>query len=155
MSPGVVGRELELEALRDFASRIPVGAVALVLAGAPLLHFFVPGSSWIRTSAATAAGLMLVFFSREPVHDERVHELKLQAVSTAFTVSFSLTLIINWLLNRDFDISREAGGTSMQLRSIAGFDLIIVTMATALALIHYWRWQDGASAMHADGQGSR
>jgi DNA-binding CsgD family transcriptional regulator len=33
MSPGVVGREPELEALRDFALRIPAGAVALVLAG--------------------------------------------------------------------------------------------------------------------------
>jgi DNA-binding CsgD family transcriptional regulator len=33
MSPGVVGRERELASLRDFASRIPAGAVALVLEG--------------------------------------------------------------------------------------------------------------------------
>jgi DNA-binding CsgD family transcriptional regulator len=33
MSPGVVGREPELASLRDFASRIPAGAVALVLEG--------------------------------------------------------------------------------------------------------------------------
>ena len=33
MSPGVVGRERELASLRDFASRIPSGAVLLVLEG--------------------------------------------------------------------------------------------------------------------------
>jgi hypothetical protein len=33
MSPGVVGRERELASLRDFASRIPTGAVSLVLEG--------------------------------------------------------------------------------------------------------------------------
>ena len=33
MSPGVVERERELASLRDFASRIPTGAVALVLEG--------------------------------------------------------------------------------------------------------------------------
>jgi len=33
MSPGVVGRERELASLRDFASRIPAGAIALVLEG--------------------------------------------------------------------------------------------------------------------------
>jgi DNA-binding CsgD family transcriptional regulator len=33
MSPGVVGREHELVSLRDFASRIPAGAVSLVLEG--------------------------------------------------------------------------------------------------------------------------
>lgn len=116
--------------------------IALVLAGAPLLHFAAPHASWIRTSAAIAAGLMLVFFTRERTHDERVHELKLRAVSSAFSVSFTLTLIINWFLNRDFDVTRDFEGASA-LRSISAFDLIIVTMAAALALFHYWRWQDG------------
>jgi hypothetical protein len=119
--------------------------LALVFAGAPILHLFVPGSSWIRTSAAIAAGLMLVFFAREAIHDERVQELKLHAVSTAFSVSFSLTLIMNWLLNRDFDVSGDFDGASMRLRSISAFDVIIITMATALTLFHYWRWRDGAS----------
>jgi hypothetical protein len=118
--------------------------IALVLAGAPLLHFVAPHATWIRTSAALAAGLMLVFFTRERIHDERVHELKLRAVSAAFSVSFTLTLIINWFLNRDFDVTRDFDGASGMLRTISAFDLIIVTMATALALFHYWRWGDGA-----------
>ena len=115
--------------------------VAMVLVAAPFLHFLVPGAFWTRTSAALAGGLMMVFFSREAVHDERVDQLKLRAVSAAFSVSFTVTLILNWLLNRDFDVTRDFTGPAW--RSISAFDLIVVTMATALALFHYWRHIDG------------
>lgn len=115
--------------------------VAMVLIGAPLLHFAVPGAFWDRTSAALAGGLMMVFFSREAIHDERVDMLKLKAISAAFSVSFTLTLILNWLLNRDFDITRDFSGTAW--RSITAFDLIVVTITAALALFHYWRHVDG------------
>ena len=37
---------------------------AIVLVLAPALHVAIPGSSSIRTSAAVAAGLMMIFFSR-------------------------------------------------------------------------------------------
>ena len=117
--------------------------VALVLAGAPALHYAIPGASWIRTSAAIAGGLMMLFFAREAIEDERVRDLKLKAVSTAFSVSFALTLIVNWLLNRDFDPRRDFDGTTGVLRSISAFDLIALTMLVALALFHYWRLQDG------------
>lgn len=120
--------------------------LVLALAGAPLLHYFVPGASWLRTSAAIAAGLMLVFFTKEPVDDERVQDLKLKALSAAFSVSFTLTLILNWFLNRDFDITRDFDGTTGTWRSISAFDLIILTMAVALALFHYWRRQDADAA---------
>ena len=118
----------------------------LVVAGAPLLHYLVPGASWLRTSAAVAAGLMLVFFSKERVDDERVQDLKLKALSAAFSVSFTLTLILNWLLNRDFDVRRDFDGATGVWRSISAFDLIILTMGVALALFHYWRRQDADAA---------
>jgi len=84
---------------------------------------------------------MMVFFSREAIHDERVDMLKLKAISAAFSVSFTVTLILNWLLNRDFDITRDFSGTAW--RSITAFDLIVVTITAALALCHYWRHVDG------------
>jgi hypothetical protein len=115
--------------------------VAVVVIAAPLLHFVIPGPFWGRTSAALAGGLMMVFFSREAIHDERVDQLKLRAVSAAFSVSFTATLILNWLLNRDFDVTRDFSGTTW--RSISAFDLIVVTMTAALALFHYWRHVDG------------
>ena len=125
--------------------------LALVLAGAPALHYAIPGASWIRTSAAIAAGLMMLCFAREAVDDERVRDLKLQAVSAAFSVGFALTLIVNWLLNRDFDPRRDFDGATGVLRSISAFDLIALTMVVALALFHYWRLQDGATPEPAEG----
>jgi hypothetical protein len=120
-----------------------------VVAGAPLLHYAVPGAFWIRTASAIAAGLMMIFFSKEAIDDERVQDLKLKAMSAAFSVSFALTLIVNWLLNRDFDVTRD-GGTGTW-RSISAFDLIILTMVIALALFRYWRFQDShdKDAAHA------
>jgi hypothetical protein len=119
--------------------------IGLVLVGAPLLHYAIPHASWLRTSAAIAAGCMLVFFTREALHDERVEALKLKALSAAFSVSFTLTLIVNWFLNREFDVTADFDGATGVWRSISAFDLIIVTMAIALGLFHLWRHQDGAA----------
>lgn len=121
----------------------------LVIVGAPALHYVIPGSSWLRTSAALAAGLMMIFFAREPIHDERVQDLKLKAISGAFSVSFTLTLIVNWFLNREFDVSRDFDGTTGTWRSISAFDLIILTMVVALGLFHYWRRQDSDATLTA------
>ena len=118
---------------------------ALVLGLAPLLHVAIPGSTWIRTSAAVAGGLMMIFFSRERIHDERVQDLKLKALSAAFSVSFALTLIVNWFLNRDFHLDRDFDGATGVWRSISAFDLIVLTMVIALALFQYWRLQDAAA----------
>jgi hypothetical protein len=123
---------------------------AIVVVLAPALHVAIPGPSWIRTSAAVAAGLMMIFFSRERIHDERVQDLKFKALNAAFPVSFTLTLIVNWFLNRDFDARRDFDGVTGTLRSISAFDLIVLTMVVALALFHYWRFQD-AAASSSDG----
>jgi membrane protein YdbS with pleckstrin-like domain len=119
--------------------------VLIVVVGAPVVHYALPGAFWIRTSAAIAAGLMMIFFSQEPINDERVQNLKLKAVNAAFSVSFTLTLIINWLLNREFDITRDFNGATGNWRSISAFDLIVLSMVIALALFHYWRFQDSHS----------
>lgn len=122
-----------------------LGVLIVVVLG-PALHVGIPGSSWIRTTAAVAAGLMMIFFSRERIHDERVQDLKLKALNAAFSVSFTLTLIVNWFLNRDFDVTRDFDGATGVLRSISAFDLIVITMVVALALFHYWRFQDAAAS---------
>jgi hypothetical protein len=123
--------------------RLGVGVVVVI---APLLHFVVPGAFWHRTASAIAAGLMMLFFAKEPVEDERVQDLKLKAISTAFSVSFGLTLLVNWLLNRDWDVTRDFDRATMVWRSISGFDLIILVMAVALMLFHLWRWRDATAS---------
>ena len=128
--------------------------ILLIVVGAPLAHYVIPGAFWLRTSAAIAAGLMMIFFSKEPIEDERVRDLKLKAVHAAFSVSFSLTLIVNWFLNRDFDVTRDFESGTGAWRSISGFDLIILTITVALALFHCWRLQD-SSAQDAMADGAR
>ena len=123
--------------------------VLIVFVAAPLLHFVVPGAFWDRTTAAVAGGLMMIFFSRESTHDERVQDLKLRAISTAFPASFSLTLIANWLLNRDFDVTRDFDGAGGVWRSISAFDLMIVTLTVALGMYYYWRFQDNQATAEA------
>jgi hypothetical protein len=123
--------------------------VLLVVAGAPALHYAIPGASWIRTSAAIAAGSMMIFFAKEAIDDERVQALKLKAISGAFSVSFALTLVFNWFLNRDFDVTRDFDGATGTWRSISALDLIILTTVIALGLFHYWRMQDSESAQTA------
>ena len=120
--------------------------VLVVVVGAPLLHLVVPGAFWGRTSAALAGGLLMIFFSKEATHDERVQDLKLRAISTMLPASFSLTLIANWLLNRDFDVTRDFSGATGTWRSISAFDLIVLTMTTSLALFYYWRFQDSQAS---------
>jgi hypothetical protein len=120
----------------------------LVVVGAPTLRVVVPGAFWGRTSAAIAAGLMMIFFTREMIQDERVQDLKLKAINAAFSVSFTITLIVKGFLNRDFEITRDFNGAAGNWRSISAFDLIILTISTALVLFHVWRLQDSeASAL--------
>ena len=61
-------------------------------------------------------------------------------------MSFTITLIVNWFLNRDFHPGRDFDGATGVLRSISAFDLIVLTMVVALALFHYWRFQDAAAS---------
>lgn len=75
-----------------------------------------------------------------------MQDLKLKAISAAFSVSFALTLVVNWFLNRDFDPHHDVEGATGVLRSISAFDLIVLTMVVALALFHFWRLQDAAPA---------
>ena len=86
----------------------------LIVAGAPLVHYTIR-PVWLRTSTTIAAGLMMIFFSKESIDDERV-DLKLRAVHAAFSVSFTLTLIVNWFMNRDFDVTRDFDGTTAAWR---------------------------------------
>ena len=116
--------------------------VLLVGVVAPVLHFVVPGAFWIRTSSAVAGGLLLLFFTQERADDERVRALKLEALSAAFSIAFSLTLVVNWLLNRHWTTAGGPDGAPMPWQSISALDLIILTMVVALAVFHYRRRQD-------------
>jgi hypothetical protein len=62
-----------------------------------------------------------------------------------------LDAAVNWFLNRDFDITRDFNGAAGTWRSISAFDLIILTISTALVLFHVWRLQDSEAVVSHTG----
>lgn len=42
------------------------------------------------------------------------------------------------------DVWRDFEGTAGAWHSISGFDLIILTLAVAIVVFHYWRFQDNS-----------
>lgn len=98
-------------------------------------YFYVPHASWSAVSIGLAAALMLVFFSKESIEDERVENLKMKAIQGAFGLAFGVMLFLQWKL-------RRSNGVSGTLQLPSAFDMIIVTMLIALSLFYYWRWRD-------------
>ena len=111
-----------------------------VLAGAPFVYFVAPGrSEWVHAAAVIAVGLAMFFFSREPYHDERVEHLKLKAVKASLVGALNFTLVMNLLVLNPAE-------PDFVSRTLSAFDFLGIAMLGALALYHYWRWQDGAAA---------
>ena len=88
-------------------------------------HEFNP-TSWHGFSTALSLGLIAVFFLRERIDDERVHSLKLKAVSVAFVVGYPLSM---W-------VEMQMGKAKPPLSAA---DFINLAMLIALGLFHYWR----------------
>ena len=91
---------------------------------------------WSGAAVLIATCLMVAFFSREKAQDERVEQLKLKALRLALPVSAFAVFGHAVLL-------KLTSGNRPGLRYLSAFDLLIIAMVIALALFHYWRWQDG------------
>jgi len=50
-----------------------------------------------RTAPVISAGLFFIFFSREKIDDERVHQFKFKALTIAFTAIYLLSFGFNYL----------------------------------------------------------
>lgn len=112
----------------------------LVLVGAAVVHLWLVGFlEWdTRDCSSYALLLVLLFFSKETDDDERVRSLKLQALNWAFLAGFFATVFSKFVL-------RQIGNPDLP-RTISAYDLMFVMSVTALALFHFWRFQDGRLA---------
>lgn len=79
-------------------------------------------------SAMTALSLAMILFVREPVHDERVEQLKLKAIS--YGVYFSLLVIVGFRLMSKTHLSVAS------LPVLSAMDSLIMVQLVALALFH-------------------
>ena len=97
--------------------------------------FLIFREPWPAASASIALALALIFFTREPNHDERVEQLKLKAISVGFGVGLIVMTIFSLLGKIPLGITH--------LPALSGIDSMILVLLIALGLFYYWRWRDG------------
>jgi hypothetical protein len=113
-----------------------VGGLIILFVGIPFGLF---ASDRILTASYVSLGLMLVFFAKERINDERVQQLKMKAMFTAMSMAFGAILVTHadYL---DFLLLANSGRRPSVMSApefLAGMLLV------ASGLYYYWRWQDG------------
>lgn len=77
-------------------------------------------------------GFLFIFFSREKIDDEMVHNLKFKALTKAVIVAFTIThlynyIFLNWRFKRDYDL----------ILSISAYQFLALTLIIATCIFYY------------------
>ncbi len=91
--------------------------------------------TWPVGSGMLAAGLFQLLFAPEKIDDERVKQLKLQAIMWGYGTGFALVVL--------YDFVGKYPANPVRLRALTAFDGFIIATAVSLVLFYYSRWQDG------------
>jgi len=111
-----------------------IGGLVVILVGVPL-GLIAPDRMLLSVTASI--GLMMIFFAPERINDERVQQLKMKAMFAAMSSGIGLTLIA---FNTAFMVLR---GLYASRPDMSAFEFLAGVLLIALALFHFWRWQDG------------
>ena len=81
-------------------------------------------------------GFVFIFFSKEKIDDEMIHDLKFKALTWAIIVAFSIThlynyLFLNWHFKREHDI----------ILSISAYQFLALTLVIATVSFYYLKRQ--------------
>jgi hypothetical protein len=119
---------------RQKANRIVkyTGIFYLLLAGAGFT--FIRGYGWFITSMVFCAGLFMLLCAPERIDDERIRQLKLQAIAWGYA---------GGLLGLNFYDLARMGLRLKHLPELSAYDSLLIVTALALGLFHYLRWRDG------------
>jgi hypothetical protein len=112
---------------------------ALLILAVAAFHVLVYGlRDWSSDNTPYVGGLLLLFFWRETIDDERVKSLKLRALTVAVVIGYGVSVAarIAVMVQKRTDLPK----------SISAFDFLFVVIFTAFVLFHYWRWQDGRAS---------
>jgi len=91
----------------------------------------------VLLSVTAGTGLMMIFFAKERIEDERVQQLKMKAMFSAMSSGIGVTFIA---YKTAFMVLR---GPSVGRPEMSAYEFLAGVLVIALALFHYWRWQDG------------
>ena len=82
-------------------------------------------------------GLVFIFFSKEKIDDERIHQLKFQALTWAVPVGLCVTHLINYFL-----LSQPEPDSGQLFESIPAYHSIAMILLLSLGLFHYLKFKD-------------
>lgn len=99
---------------------------------------------WQLFHVTLCIGLMLLFFSKERINDERVEQLKMKALFLTMSVGLGATAVGSYYLYLIFPMLRSDPDSAYQAMSV--YEFLSAVFLIALGCFHYWRWQDGRAA---------
>jgi hypothetical protein len=77
-------------------------------------------------------GLVFIFFSKEKIDDERIHQLKFQALTWAVPVGLCITHLLNYLF-----LSSPDRNSGQLFDSISAYQSLVMMLLLSLGLFHY------------------
>jgi hypothetical protein len=124
-----------------------IAGIAFLLLGVAIL-FIRPDR--VLFSAAMNLGLVMIFFAREPVDDERVKQLKMKAVFHALGAGVGLNFFVTFHHAVEVSLKPQTESLHWAFGAISPWDFLTGLLLTALISFHYWRWQDGRARTESD-----
>jgi hypothetical protein len=88
-------------------------------------------------SSLSCWGLVFIFFSKEKIDDERVHQIKFQALTWAVPLGLSITQIVNY-----FILDQTEYNSGKLLESISAYQSLVVILTIALGLFHFLKYKN-------------
>ena len=82
-------------------------------------------------------GFLFIFFSKEKIDDELIHDLKFKALTRALIITFTLThiynyLFLNWNYKRDNNV----------ILSISAYQFLALTLIIATVIFYFLKHQN-------------
>jgi hypothetical protein len=77
-------------------------------------------------------GLVFIFFSKEKIDDERIHQLKFQALTWSLPVGLFITHLINYLF-----LSQPEPNAGQLFQSISAYQALALILLLAFSLFHF------------------
>jgi len=82
-------------------------------------------------------GLVFIFFSKEKIDDERIHQVKFQALTWAVPVGLFITHLINYFL-----LSKPEPDSEKLIESIPAYHSLAIILLLALGSFHYLKYKN-------------
>lgn len=83
-------------------------------------------------SSLSCWGLVFIFFSKEKIDDERVHQVKFQSLTWAVPTGLFITHLINY-----FCMSQYEADSGKLIESISAYQSLVIILLLAFGLFHY------------------